>query len=132
MERSATVYTIAALVVLVAVFVFILFIFADSRSSVYGTVTQTGSATDAVSLNRRMGVVTTVTQNIASGGSVEFTLNNNQSKLSSVILTSIEYSGVGLPVVTISDVADGSFKIKLTNTSLVGLTSPVNIHFRIQ
>lgn len=131
MDRNATVFTISALVALAALFVFILYIFSDSRSSLFGTVTQTGLATDAVTLNKRMGVITTITQNIPSGGSVEFTVNNTLSKIASVLLVAVQYSGSGLPVITTSDIADGSFKIKISNTSLVSLTSPVKIHYRV-
>lgn len=131
MERSATIFTVSAILVVTAIILTVLFVFADSRASIFGTVTQTGLATDSVTLNKRMGVITTVTQNIISGGNVEFTLNNTQVKLNSVVVVSAEYSGTGVPVLTVSDVAEGSFKIKITNTSLVALTSPVNIHFRI-
>jgi len=131
MERNATLFTISAFLVLVAVVVFILFIFADSRSSLFGTVTQTGSATDSVTLNRRIGVITTTSQNIAAGASVEFTFNNINSKLTSVVLVGSEYSGAGLPILTFRDVGEGSFKIKITNGGSVSLTSPVKIHFRI-
>lgn len=131
MERNATIFTVSAILVVSAIILFILFMFADSRGSIFGTVTQTGLAADSVTLNKKMGVITTVTQNIASGGNVEFTLNNTQVKLNSVIVVSAEYAGVGVPVLTFSDVAEGSFKIKITNTSLVALTSPVKIHFRI-
>lgn len=131
MDRNATVFTISALVALAALFVFILYIFSDSRSSLFGTVTQTGLATDAVTLNKRMGVITTIAQNIPSGGSVEFTVNNTLSKLVSVLLVAVQYPGSGLPVITTSDLADGSFKIKISNPSLVSLTSPVKIHYRI-
>lgn len=131
MERNATTFTIAGLVLLTAVIVFILFIFADSRGSLFGTVTQTGLAADPVTLNRRMGVVTTVSQNLAPGGAAEFTLANSHSKLNSVVLVTAEYSGAGLPVLSVRDVSDGSFKIKITNGSLANLTSAVKIHFRI-
>lgn len=131
MEKSATIFTVSAILVVTAIILTVLFVFADSRASVFGTVTQTGLATDAVTLNKRMGVITTVTQNIISGGNVEFTLNNTQVKLNSVVVVSAEYSGNGVPVLTVSDVAEGSLKIKITNTSLAALTSPVNIHFRI-
>jgi len=131
MEKNATIFTISALVALAALFIFILYIFADSRSSLFGTVTQTDSATDAVTLNRRMGIITTVTQNIAPGASVEFTFNNTSSKLTSVVLVGAEYTGAGLPVLSFGDVTEGSLKIKITNGSLVNLTSPVKIHYRI-
>lgn len=131
MERNATVFTISAIVALAALFLLILYVFSDSRSSLFGTATQTDSATTAVTLNKRMGIITTVTQNIPSGAAVEFTVNNTTSKTSSVVLVSVQYPGAGLPVITTADIADGSFKIKISNASLVNLTSPVRIHYRI-
>lgn len=135
MEKYSTIYTISGLVALTAIILFILYIFSDSRGSFFGTVTQTGLATDAVVLNRRMGVITTVNYNILPippGDSVEFTFTNNQCKLNSVVLVSTEYSGDGIPTVTINGVSEGNFKINIFNGSQDALNSSVKIHFRIQ
>jgi hypothetical protein len=98
-----------------------------------GTVTQGTSITTPVTLNTFNGVVTTVSSTLAANAKTFFTVNNTNVVAGSRILVSVEYdeAATGIPVVGVSDIATGSFKIVLSNGGNAALNNVVKIHFLI-
>lgn len=85
-------------------------------TSDFGSVTQITSASTAVVLNDAAGVITTVVQNIAAAGEVQFTVTNNKVKATDVPVVAIRSGSTGgTTVANVTAVADGSFQITLTN-----------------
>lgn len=85
-------------------------------TSDFGSVTQITSATTGVTVNAAAGVITTVTQNIAAAGEVQFTVTNSKVKVTDVPVVAIRSGGTGgTTVANVTTVADGSFQITLTN-----------------
>lgn len=81
-----------------------------------GAVTQITSAATGVTLNKPTGAITTVTQNIAAAGEVEFTVTNSVVTARSVILSNIASGSVGGTSTTyIKSIAAGSFVLGITN-----------------
>lgn len=79
-------------------------------------VTQATSISTAVTCNSLSGVITTVSQSIAAGAEGEFTVNNSEVKATDVVAVCIKtHTSAGDFVAAVSAVADGSFKIRLTN-----------------
>lgn len=80
------------------------------------TVTQATNRTTAVTLNALSGKITTNNASLAAGAEAEFTVNNNRVAAGDVVVVcaaSGQTAGTSIPVVTA--VANGSFKITLTN-----------------
>ena len=98
-----------------------------------GTVTQGTSITTPVTTNTLNGVVTTVSSTLAANAKTFFTVNNTNVIAGSRILVSVEYdeAATGIPVVGVSDIATGSFKIVLSNGGNAALNNVVKIHFLI-
>lgn len=81
-----------------------------------GTVTQITSATTGVTVNTNVGAITTVTQNIAAGAEVQFTVTNSKVTANSVPVVAIASGTVGgTTIASVTAVAAGSFQITLTN-----------------
>lgn len=81
-----------------------------------GTVTQITSATTGVTVNASSGAITTVVQNIAAGGEVQFTVTNSSVAANDVPVVSIASGSTGgTTVANVTAVAAGSFQITLTN-----------------
>ena len=85
-----------------------------------GTVTQGTSTTTTVVLSNPSGAITCFTSTLAAVTSISFTVTNTFCTASSVVLANIcNYSGTyetnGIPVVAVSTVAAGSFKIEVSN-----------------
>lgn len=104
--------------------------------SLYDTanVAQANNITNNVTVNALNGVITTVSSTLAASTTVFFTVNNSDVLATSKIIVSLEYDEVatGLPLVRISDVLAGSFKIVLTNASAAAaLNGALRIHFLI-
>ena len=103
--------------------------------SLYNTanVTQGTSITTAVTVNALNGVVTTVSSTLAANAKTFFTVNNSNVVAGSKILVSVEYdeAATGIPVVGVSDIATGSFKIVLSNGGNAALNNVVKVHFLI-
>lgn len=79
-------------------------------------VTQATSISTAVSCNAYSGVITTVSQTIAAGAEGEFTVNNSVVRATDVVVVCIKtHTSAGDFIASVSAVADGSFKIRLTN-----------------
>ena len=103
--------------------------------SLYDTanVTQITSITTAVTVNALNGIVTTVSSILAANAKTFFTVNNLNVLAGSKILVSIQYDEVatGIPVVGVSDIAAGSFKVVLSNGGSAALNNVVKVHYLI-
>ena len=85
-------------------------------TSNYGTVTQITSATTGVQIDKAAGKITTVTQNIAAAGEVQFTVTNSTVKATDVPVVAIASGSTGgTTIANVTAVAAGSFQITLTN-----------------
>jgi len=79
-------------------------------------VTQASSITTGVTCSDYSGVITTVSQTVAAGAEAEFTVTNTKVKATDVVVACIKtHTSAGTFVVGVSAVADGSFKLQLTN-----------------
>lgn len=98
-----------------------------------GTVTQTGSAnsTDAVTLNKRAGVITTASATIAANAETEFTVNNSFVESDSVVILTGLYNGDSHVSLNVKSVADGSFVVVLANSGGVALNATVGVQFLV-
>ena len=98
-----------------------------------GNVTQGTSITTAVTANTLNGVVTTVSSTLAANAKTFFTVNNSNVVAGSRILVSVQYdeAAAGIPVVGVSDITTGSFKIVLSNGGNAALDNVVKVHFLI-
>jgi hypothetical protein len=98
-----------------------------------GTVTQLTSITTAVTLDTLNGVITTVSSTLAANAKTFFTVNNSNITATSRILVSVQYdeAATGIPVVGVSDIAAGSFKVVIANGGNAALNNIVKVHFMI-
>jgi hypothetical protein len=98
-----------------------------------GTVTQLTSITTPITLDTLNGVITTVSSTLAANAKTNFTVNNSNVSATSVIIVSVQYdeAAAGIPVVGVSDIATGSFKVVLSNGGNAALNNVVKVHFII-
>jgi hypothetical protein len=104
--------------------------------SLYDTanVTQSTSITTAVTVDALNGVITTVSSTLAANAKTFFTVNNALVNTGSRILVSVEYdeAATGIPVVGVSDITTGSFKVVLSNgAGVAALNNVVKVHYLI-
>ena len=103
--------------------------------SLYDTanVTQITSITTAVTVNALNGIITTVSSTLAANLKTFFTVTNPNVLAGSKILVSVQYDEVatGIPVVGVSDIAAGSFKVVLSNGGSAALNNVVKVHYLI-
>jgi hypothetical protein len=100
--------------------------------NVGGTVTQTTSASTPVTINKYAGQITTVALTTAAGAEEEFTVNNDKVKATDVVVVSTTYGGAGTPAVSVKGVANGSFKVVITNLhASTALNAAMTINFAI-
>ena len=108
---------------------------ATPLQSLYNTanVTQITSITTAVTVNALNGIVTTVSSILAANAKTFFTVTNPNVLAGSKILVSVQYDEVatGIPVVGVSDIAAGSFKVVLSNGGSAALNNVVKVHYLI-
>lgn len=79
-------------------------------------VTQATSISTGVTCDAYTGVITTVSQTVAGGAEAEFTVTNSKVAATDVVVPSIKtHTSAGDFIVAVSAVADGSFKLRLTN-----------------
>lgn len=79
-------------------------------------VTQATNITTGVTCNAYSGVITTVSQTVAAGAEAEFTVTNSKVAATDVVVACIKtHTSAGTFAVTVSAVAAGSFKLRLTN-----------------
>lgn len=108
---------------------------AEPLQSLYntGTVTQLTSITTAVTLDTLNGVITTVSSTLAANANTFFTVNNSNVTTASRIIVSAQYdeAATGIVVLSVSDIAAGSFKVVISNGGNAALNNVVKIHFMI-
>lgn len=79
-------------------------------------VTQATSISTGVTLNATTGVITTVSQTVAAGATAEFTVSNSKVAATDVVAVCIKtHTSGGAFTAAVSAVANGSFKVRLTN-----------------
>lgn len=83
-------------------------------------VTQLSSITTGVTINSNSGVITTVSATTAGAAKSTFTVTNSSVEADSVVIVGVQnYAGTyttnGLPVVTVNNVAAGSFDVNIIN-----------------
>lgn len=98
-------------------------------------VTQVTSRTTGVTINALMGAITTDNTSLAAEGSADFIVTNNQVNIGDVVLLSIR-SGEdsGGTVISVQDVAAGSFAIRVHNGNVAAGTAETGaivINFRV-
>lgn len=85
-------------------------------TSAQTAVTQATSITTGVTCNAYSGVITTVSQTVAAGAEAEFTVTNDHVAATDVVVPCIKtHTSAGSFIVATSAVANGSFKLHLTN-----------------
>jgi len=101
-------------------------------------VTQTGTISTAVTVNALNGIITTVSSTLVADNVTGFTVNNPNVVTGSKILVSVEYSDAnapgssGIPVASVTNIVNGSFRLVLSNSSSVdNLNNVVKIHYLI-
>jgi hypothetical protein len=97
-----------------------------------GTVTQASSRSTAVTLNAPAGVITTDSTAIATGGNATFTVNNSYVKADSVILLTLNTTGLAAyPIhLAVETVAAGSFAVRIFNATGANLAA-IKINYAI-
>ena len=81
-----------------------------------GTVTQASSITTAVTLNKVVGEVVTVSSTLAAAAEATFTVTNSAVGANDAVIAWIKStSSAGTPVVFVTAVAAGSFALTLSN-----------------
>ena len=96
-----------------------------------GTVTQATSITTAVTLNKRSGIVTTVSSTLAANAEAEFTVNNSFVESDSVVILTGLYNGDSHVSLNVKSVADGSFVVVLANSGGATLNTTVGVQFLV-
>lgn len=96
-----------------------------------GTVTQTGLISTAVTLNKRSGIITTVSSTLNTNLEAEFTVNNSFVESDSVIILTGLYNGDSHVSLNVKSVADGSFVVVLANSGGAALNATVGVQFLV-
>jgi hypothetical protein len=104
--------------------------------SLYDTanVSQLTSITTAVTVDALNGSITTVASTLAANAKTSFTVNNSKVTGASRILVSVVYdeAATGIPVLGVSDIANGSFKVVISNgAGVAALNAALRVHFII-
>ena len=94
-----------------------------------GTVTQLTSKSTAVTLNKPFGQITMNNAALAAGSSVQFTVNNSLVTAVDAIVISLKYS-IYYELILV-DVQNGTFTLRLKNTSGGILSDAISINFAI-
>lgn len=97
-----------------------------------GKVTQATNASTGVTLSKRAGQITTVALTTAAAAEETFTVTNTLVEAQDIIAVSTTYDGAGTPAVTVRAVANGSFKIVITNLhASAALDAALTVNFRV-
>jgi hypothetical protein len=97
-------------------------------------VSQLTSITTAVTVDALNGSITTVASTLAANAKTSFTVNNSKVTGASRILVSVVYdeAATGIPVLGVSDIANGSFKVVISNgAGVAALNAALRVHFII-
>jgi hypothetical protein len=94
------------------------------RKGLGGTVTQATNRTTGVTLSKLCGQITTNNASLAAEAAAEFTVTNTKVGAADVVIVSIA-SGTdgGNTAVNVTAVAEGSFKIKVSNNNAAAGTA---------
>lgn len=109
---------------------------ASSLSVSKGSITQTGSLTEGVTINEPAGQIVTVTATTAADSTESFVVTNSAVSSTSVVLVSLLYGGAhnsdGVPVVSVNNVSDGAFTVNITNAHPSNaLSGIIKVHFLV-
>lgn len=98
-----------------------------------GIVTQITSISTAVTTSGSAGVITTVSSTLAAGASASFTVTNALATTGSVIGLTIDgSSSTGTAIVSVKNVANGSFQVTITNVhATAAFNNVIRIHYTI-
>ena len=96
-------------------------------------VTQATNITTGVTINAIAGKITTVASTLAAQATAEFVVTNSAVSATDVVAISSTYAGAGSCMVSVSQVADGSFSIVIFNatTATTALNAAVGINFAV-
>lgn len=97
-----------------------------------GVVTQTGNKSNAVTINKICGQITTTSASLAAGSEVTLTVNNNMVEATDVVIVNHQSGGtLGAYLLSVSGVANGSFGITISNASTGSLSQALTLNFVI-
>jgi len=105
-----------------------------SAAETFGTGT---TSSNAITLNKESGIITTESLSTAADGSTVITVTNNTvAATSGIQATLISYAGTfstnGIPVLNVDDVAAGSFKLIISNAhSANALSGVVKVRYDV-
>lgn len=81
-----------------------------------GAVTQATSRTTGVTINKVSGAITTDATSLAAAGEAAFTVTNSTVAATDVVVVALKTdSATGTSFAYVSNIADGSFEITVTN-----------------
>jgi hypothetical protein len=102
-------------------------------TGVGGTVTQITSRTTGVTLSKLCGSIITDASSLAAAGEAKFTVTNTLVAATDVVVCCLKTdSATGTSLAYVSDVADGSFEITITNLhASTADTSASTINFAV-
>ena len=107
----------------------ILRLFSEGIKGDRASVTQTTNRTTAVVINAMSGTITTDDASLAAGARATFTVTNG--KVASGDVVAINHAGAqpadGTVKISVSDIADGSFKINVDNPHASSATTAVYV-----
>ena len=105
---------------------------ADPVAGQGGAVTQITNASTGVTLSKRVGQITTVALTTAAAAEETFTVTNTTVEEQDIVSLSTTYDGDGTPALAVKAVADGSFKIVITNLhASAAFNAAMTINFRV-
>lgn len=108
---------------------------ANFAPALYDTasVTQITSATTAVTVNGHVGVITTVSQTLATNTEATFTVNNSKVTANSKIFLSVQYAAAstGIASAHVSSISAGKFDIDILNSGTASMNDVVKVHYMI-
>jgi hypothetical protein len=100
-----------------------------------GTVTQTVSQTQAVTINKKCGRITPFPGSIGAGAEITFTVNNSFVTENDLVILNVkshaEGSGAAQVMAVVTGVANGSFQITISNLATSGYTFNQVMNFGI-
>ena len=97
-----------------------------------GAVTQLTSKSTGVTLNKLCGAITTHNAALAAAAEVSFTVTNNTVSANDVPVVAIKSGAVaGTYLIDVTAVADGSFRITISNVSTGSLSQSLILNFAV-
>ena len=95
-------------------------------------VTQVTSITTGVTVNANSGWILTVSATTAQHASSVFTVTNDRVVAGSTVLVNVNTNnGAGTALVTVDNIAAGSFDVVLTNVAAAALDNTIRIGFLV-